>query len=316
MSLPYSVIPTGHTGSAHSLPRHSQSSINLGPSGGSLPGSSRAQSAPPVGQIQSALPSTHSGFGTQFSSIPPSGEFIYWCIDIEETLAELIELDVRRLTDREFGRKLLSEYAAVKGWWYQFWTMTGCQGVFFKKVSGIPDNSLGFTCGNDSLMQFLYINDNQNLVYYRAGPAGLPDNPPYQYRKWTLPIDPVTHVSLLESKVNHMLKKHIDACWPWSKPIACCTSLTPYDLLEQIPKLGPNGLVAKEGHEGYGMRAVARLALWRIVTMLLIWQSGSICFLIYWLKRHPGDLQNGFMVLATTMMGFGLYLEILLRFRR
>lgn len=66
--------------------------------------------------------------------------------------------------------------------------------------------------------------------------------------------------------------------------------------------------------EGHGLQAVARPAAFKVITMLLVWQSGSVAFLIYWLHVHPGDLQNAFTVLTTTLAGFVIYLEIIARF--
>ena len=64
------------------------------------------------------------------------------------------------------------------------------------------------------------------------------------------------------------------------------------------------------------MQAITQLALYKIIAMLVLWQLGSIIFLCYQLWTHPGDLQNAFMVFTSTLAGFLIYLEILVRLRK
>ena len=73
----------------------------------------------------------------------------------------------------------------------------------------------------------------------------------------------------------------------------------------------PPRLEVKSRIEGYGMQAVTKLALWRMVAMLFLTQILSVIFLIYWLIRHPGDIQDAVAVITTTLAGFAIYLALL-----
>lgn len=118
----------------------------------------------------------------------------------------------------------------------------------------------------------------------------------------------------LKARVKHELRRH-GSYWVWlrrrmgskSRAIRCT-------LLPQIPKKRPPKLMQRTEIEGYGMRALTRLAVYKIIAMFVVWQSGSIAFLIYWLSVHKGDLQDAFAPITTTMAGFVIYLAILDRF--
>ena len=73
----------------------------------------------------------------------------------------------------------------------------------------------------------------------------------------------------------------------------------------------PPRLEVKSRIEGYGLQAVTKLALWRMVAMLFLTQILSVIFLIYWLIRHPGDIQDAVAVITTTLAGFAIYLALL-----
>ena len=94
-------------------------------------------------------------------------------------------------------------------------------------------------------------------------------------------------------------------------PMSALTSL-----LQHIPKKVPQRLEAREFNVGYGMQAVANMAVGRVMVLFLVWHSTAVAVMIWWLVRHHGDLQNAFAMLGTALAGFMIYLDILLRFRR
>lgn len=131
---------------SRSIPLHNPQATNVqaafspGLSGVLAQGLNQLQPTPPNSQNQPALLRRQLGSRTQNSSLQMNGQFIYWCIDVSDTHAQLVELDARRLTDHNFVTKLLGEYATVTGWWYRFWTMSSCCGARFKKFRYLYDN--------------------------------------------------------------------------------------------------------------------------------------------------------------------------------
>lgn len=163
-------------------------------------------------------------------------------------------------------------------------------------------------------MKFVYLDNDRNIVSCDPDPK-LPDNHPgYEFAKQS-PSE--THRLFLEAGVCHLFQKHVDIRWPWSRTQPICTPLpTPNQFLEQIPKKVPQRLQAIAFTEGYGMQAVAGISVIRLLLMFLVWNGGSIAFMIFWLSTHHGDPQNAFTVVATTLAGFMIYLEILVRFQK
>lgn len=78
------------------------------------------------------------------------------------------------------------------------------------------------------------------------------------------------------------------------------TSMT----LDVLPKK-TNGKIGPDDEYGWGLRACEALSFFRILILFLIIQAGPIAFFIYWLRKHPGDLQNASvpLFLAFALMG-------------
>jgi len=141
--------------------------------------------------------------------------------------------------------------------------------------------------------------------------TALPDSRDYDYiRQTSCSLEEVRR--RLEAVVKHNLHRHAKNSRWWRRPKGSHPSQNL--LLPRIPKKRPPRLTQLTETEGYGMQAVAGLAVHRIVTVFVIWHSGSIVFLTYWLCVHKDDLQNAIVPLTTTLAGFVIYLAILDRF--
>ncbi|KAI1618374.1 hypothetical protein EDD36DRAFT_414054 [Exophiala viscosa] len=123
------------------------------------------------------------------------------------------------------------------------------------------------------------------------------------YLFWTMSTYPNV-VSKLEARASHYIQCHNGAKWPWSRCqewYPCCSPSTCKRLLRSIPKRlqarvepGPNSV-------GYGMQAVTRIAVSKIIAVFVVWHTNPFCFAIYWLKHHPGDLQNATILLSLSL---------------
>lgn len=160
-------------------------------------------------------------------------------------------------------------------------------------------------------LQFSCLEDDSNLIVPIS--IALPDSYDYDYIR-NLQLSNEKARLCLEASVKHYLHNYAKYFGNWFGSRRKHASQR--TLLPRIPKKRPPRLVPRTETEGYGMQAIARLAVYKIVIMFVAWQSGSIVFLIYWLYTHKGDLQNAFVPITTTMAGFVIYLAILDRFVR
>ena len=132
------------------------------------------------------------------------------------------------------------------------------------------------------------------------------------------PMDPDV-ISSLQARVSHGIRGHSGAKWPWSRCkscYSCCLPITQRTLLSSIPKKLSDPVEPRPNSVGYGMQAVTRIAVSKIIAVFLVWHTGPVCFAIYWLKDHPGDLQNATILLSIIGVLFAVYVDIMFRLRR
>jgi len=122
----------------------------------------------------------------------------------------------------------------------------------------------------------------------------------------------------LESRISHHVERHSVAQWPWlgCKSWWACAPSDSKRLLRSIPKKVSGPLAAGPDVVGYGIQAVTRIAVSKVIALCLVWHIVPTCFAIFWLRGHPGDLQNALVVLSVVVVLFGIYLDIMFRFRK
>jgi hypothetical protein len=274
-------------------------------------------SAPAPNQSRSLLQElAEVNAGMNTSNLRRVGGFISWCVGSNDNHAQLVQLNALNYTDHTFAVTLLAKYNKIMGWWHLFWTMSSCQKILFKEVR----KHARIICLHRELttrQQFHFLDD---LNFIQCGAEStLPGTREYQYDDHPngQPVDAKV-VSKLESRVSHYIERHNGATWPWSRYKSWC-SCSPYDgtkLLKSIPKRVSGPVEAGQNAVGYGMQAVTRIAVSKVMVVCLVWHIGPVCFAVSWLKDHPSDLQNAFILLSVVVMIFAVYIDIIFRIRR
>lgn len=79
------------------------------------------------------------------------------------------------------------------------------------------------------------------------------------------------------------------------------------DIISGLPKKTTCCMDKKARSVGYGIRAVHGLSLTKCLYILAVSTGIGLAFFVYWLVRHPGDIQNAsvpYFMLTTAVGGF------------
>ena len=105
------------------------------------------------------------------------------------------------------------------------------------------------------------------------------------------------HLAWVESTLAHYIMYHRH----------CITDSDIDDLISGLPKK-TNGCIGKKARSvGYGIRGIHGWSLAKFLCMLALSTGIGLIFFVYWLVKHPGDIQNAsvpYFMLVAAVVGF------------
>ena len=204
----------------------------------------------------------------------PISKQIYWCVDkawTEPRVTQLRPID-QISDDRALCERLVAEYHRVRGWKGRYLSWKSCLGVeFIKFVRAFPGQ-------------------NQVLRIQTSLPAA---NSTYEYK-------------LITPEEVHMRIAAAQLVARLHQPEMTNGIHTTMDM---IPKHIGNKAGLNAGWEGWGVHALQRFSLWKILAWLAFLTVVGLVFAITWLVCvNRMDLQNAFIpfTFLSTMILIGL----------
>ncbi|KAF8539940.1 hypothetical protein BDD12DRAFT_881439 [Trichophaea hybrida] len=195
-------------------------------------------------------------------------KYIHWCVDSTSTDTKLHHICVESTHSAHcavsFINELLRSYKEIRGLRYLF-SLTTCASVKlikFGRIIGPNDDNLIF-CSTDKITIKMLDQDRE-----------------YDFAR-TIPED--LHIQAVEKTLAHQLHcRKLEHCEPQAVK----------QLIRQIPQ--KKNKLEKNARYGYGLHAQQGWAFYKFAIALALSQLLPAAFFVYWIIRHPGDLQNAF----------------------
>jgi hypothetical protein len=105
------------------------------------------------------------------------------------------------------------------------------------------------------------------------------------------------HLAWVETTLAHYIVHHRK----------CITDNNIDDIISGLPKKTRCCMVKKARSVGYGIRGVHGLSVLKFFYILAVSTGIGLIFFVYWLVKHPGDIQNAsvpYFMLMTAVGGF------------
>ncbi|KAF2465752.1 uncharacterized protein BDR25DRAFT_360279 [Lindgomyces ingoldianus] len=222
-------------------------------------------------------------------------KWVYWSVDSTKTrLHEIcVEAQTGAKRGREFINELLESYRRLRG--IRSWlSLTDC--ATSTEVQAL------------TILQFIRLLDEKDLV--KCGPEKVNLDEirrtlEYDISTGSIP-DEDLHLAWVETTLAHYILHH-------HKHI---TDDNINDIISGLPKKTKICVGKKARSVGYGIHGVYGLSLTKFFYLLAVSTGIGLSFFVYWLVKHPGDIQNAsvpYFMLMTAVGGFialpDLYIE-------
>jgi hypothetical protein len=202
-------------------------------------------------------------------------KWIHWCVDASKT--RLYEICVEAKTGAKRGVDFIQELVSS-----------------YRRIRGIRAWFSLMDCAEVKVVKFICLLDGQDLVRCNSDKVKLEEilrNREYEISTTVAP-DEELHIGWVEETLSHYLRCHRQEA-----------SNQEIDMIIQgLPKKMKASVGRKAMSVGYGIRSVQALSFARFLCVMVICFGFGISFFVFWLVKHPGDIQNAsvpyFMIMA------------------